>query len=73
LNLYRHRTYLQCLVIGIANDKIDAFNTEFEHVVDSVAATTAHAYHFDDGWSFCWDFELHHFFGGFIDLILLLG
>src|SRR5665647_829132 len=48
LNLHRYRTLKQVLNIGVADSKVDIFDSLTVHVVDSVAAAPANPNHLDD-------------------------
>ena len=42
----------QSLGVGIGDDEVDAFEARLDHVVDGIAAGTAHAQHGDAGTQF---------------------
>jgi hypothetical protein len=48
-------------MVGVANHERDVVDSLAKHVVDSVAATTAHANHFDDVGTL-WEIKWHNVF-----------
>jgi hypothetical protein len=45
--LFGTALFLQGLCIGIANDKVYAFDALLEHVIDGVASAAAYSYYFN--------------------------
>ena len=48
LNFVGHRANVECLVVGVAHQEINATDTCTVHVIYGIAAATTHTDHLDD-------------------------
>ncbi len=60
LQLHRHGRIVECLCVGVAQEKRHVVYAGAIHIVDGVPAAASHAYHLDDAFLLCGLAEVHY-------------